>query len=49
MNTYNSEFKMSGMEACTHGISYTFHWRDLGDGGYEEPDDTLANGERISG
>jgi hypothetical protein len=29
-------------------ISYTYHWRDLGDGGQEEPNDTLANGGRIS-
>jgi len=46
MNTCDSEVRMG----WTHEIRYyTYRRRDLSDGGNEEPNEALANAERISG
>jgi hypothetical protein len=45
MNTCDSEVRMGR----TRETSYTYHRWNLSDSGKEEPNETLANAERISG
>lgn len=48
INTCHVKFAMSGKDSYMKLIT-TYRWQDPRDGSNQDPNETLANGERISG